>query len=532
MRLLQPFHAAAGDENATSFPGVVTRLKTNVIANFAGQGSATLIQLAITPVYIRWLGVEAYGLVGLQIALLTLSQALDFGISPTVNRELARHSAVSHDPDEARDFVRTLEVAYWLIGCGIGLAICAVAPYLSTHWLQSSSLSVATVEKSIKIMALLIAAQWPLSFYQAGLLGLQRHRSLNIARVAATVAAAIGGYILVVKVPSITVFFWWQTAVHLVHVGLVAGLLWHWLPRSVRAARIRLEAVRHTGRFAAGMAVITVTAIVLAQLDRIVLSRIVPLEQFGYFVIGALIGYGPAALARPVFMSIFPRFSALVASHDRAALNDLYRGAWRLMMVLIVPGAAVIAVFSRELLLVWTRSFAVAHAAAPIAAVLVVGTVLNGLMNVPFALQLAHGWTRLAARVNLLLIGIAVPGIVILTRLYGTVGASAIWLLVNIVFIAVALPVTHRRLLPDAGAEWFLREVALPIMASSVAAVLCRLALPAPRGTGWIVLEIAFAWLAAEAALVLSNAHLRRDLKGWTLTLAKSARMRSFEARA
>ena len=201
------------------------------------------------------------------------------------------------------------------------------------------------------------------------------------------------------------------------------------------------------------------------------------------------------------------------------------------MMVLIVPGAAVIAVFSRELLLVWTRSFAVAHAAAPIAAVLVVGTVLNGLMNVPFALQLAHGWTRLAARVNLLLIAIAVPGIVILTRLYGTVGASAIWLLVNIVFIAVALPVTHRRLLPDAGAEWFLREVALPIMASSVAAVLCRLALPAPRGTGWIVLEIAFAWLAAEAALVLSNAHLRRDLKGWTLTLAKSARMRPFEAR-
>jgi len=288
----------------------VTRLRKNIVANFAGQGAATLIQLAITPVYIRWLGIEAYGLVGFQIALQVVSQALDFGISPTVNRELARQSALPPDADASRDFIRTLEFGYWLIGAAIGLSVYMAAPYLSAHWFQRSSLPAAAIERAIRIMAILIAAQWPLTLYQAGLLGLQRHRSLNVARVAATAAAAVGGYIVVSRVsPTVTAFFWWQSAVNLAHVGLVAALLWHSLPASSRAPRVRLDAVRHTRHFAAGMTVIMVTAIVLAQLDRIVVSRFVSLEQFGYFVVAGTVGYGLSALVRPVFMSIFPKFS-------------------------------------------------------------------------------------------------------------------------------------------------------------------------------------------------------------------------------
>jgi O-antigen/teichoic acid export membrane protein len=509
----------------------VTRLKTNIIASFAGQASANIIQLAITPVYIRSLGIEAYGLVGFQLALLTLSQVLDFGISPTVNRELARHSALSREAGEARDFVRTLEVGYWLIGCAIGLAVFGAAPYLSTHWLQRSSLSVATVEESIRIMAILIAAQWPLSFYQSGLLGLQRHRSLNVVRVATTAAAAIGGYIVVVRMPSVTAFFWWQTAMHLLHVGIVAGMLWHWLPGSVRRPRIRLAAIRHTGRFVAGMTVITITSLILTQLDRLVLSRLVSLEQFGYFAVAAILGYGVSAIARPIFMSIFPKFSALVASHDESAVDSLYRKSWQLMMIVVVPLAAVIAVFSGELLLVWTGNPLVAQAAGPIATILAIGSTVNGLMNIPFALQLAHGWTRLSARVNLLLVLVAVPGIVFAATRYGTLGASAIWPATNIVNMLVVIPVIHRRFLPGIGASWFLREVGGPVAVSVLIALLCRLALVGPNDRRWMVAAIVVAWLSAQMSLMLSSATLRQASKRWTVILANYARTRFSEAR-
>jgi O-antigen/teichoic acid export membrane protein len=511
----------------------VTRLRKNLIANFAGQGAATLIQLAVTPVYVWYLGIEAYGLIGFQITLQALSQALDLGVSSTVNRELARHSALTRNADESRDFVRTLEAGYWLVGIGIGLAIYLAAPYLSSHWLQRSTLPVTVVKQSVRIMAILVAVQWPLTFYQGGLLGLQQHWSLNSARIATTAVAAAGGYILVARIsPTITAFLWWQSAVNLVHVGLVAGLLWHGLPASTRTPRIRINAVRHTYRFAAGITVITAAMLALTQLDRIVLSRLVSLDEFGYFVVAALVGYGLTALARPVFTATYPRFSALAASHDAPGLKHVYRRAWQLMMTLVVPAAAVVAAFSSDLLFVWTHSRTVANVAGPIAAFLVVGTALNALMYVPYALQLAYGWTRLTAQVSVVLILIATPAIVLATSRYGTLGASTIWPAVNVVYMLVALPITHRRLLPDTGLDWFLREVAGPVAASILATILCRLAMPVANDPGWIVMEVAVAWTAAEIALILSNTDLRGRLKGSVFTIVHFARRKSFQVGA
>ena len=37
----------------------------NVVANFLGQGWTAVMNLAFIPVYIKFLGVEAYGLIGL-----------------------------------------------------------------------------------------------------------------------------------------------------------------------------------------------------------------------------------------------------------------------------------------------------------------------------------------------------------------------------------------------------------------------------------------------------------------------------------
>ena len=80
-----------------------------------------LLQMACVPLYIRFLGVEAYGLIGFYLMLQAILQVLDLGLSPTMNREMARYSVQPEKADEARDLVRTLELGYWLIGLMIGL---------------------------------------------------------------------------------------------------------------------------------------------------------------------------------------------------------------------------------------------------------------------------------------------------------------------------------------------------------------------------------------------------------------------------
>jgi O-antigen/teichoic acid export membrane protein len=99
-------------------------IRRNVIANIAGRGWSLLISLAVVPIYIRLLGMEAFGLIGLHLTIAAFISLLDFGLGTVINRELARYSTNRSVPQSARDLVRTLGPVYVLVGVGI-LALCS-----------------------------------------------------------------------------------------------------------------------------------------------------------------------------------------------------------------------------------------------------------------------------------------------------------------------------------------------------------------------------------------------------------------------
>ena len=266
---------------------------------------------------------------------------------------------------------------------------------------------------------------------------------------------------------------------------------------------------------------ITITTIVLTQLDRVVLSRMLSLEQFGYYVLAGTVSSGLSFLVLPLFTSIFPRFSALVAAGDRVSLERLYRRAWGLAIALIVPCSLVIALFSGEVLLLWTRDSLVARSAGPLVALLAVGSALNCLMAVPYAMQVAAGWTSLSVKVNLLLTVVAVPAIILAARQYGPIGAAAVWPMLMALYVAVALPLIHRRLLPDFGTRWIFGQMVLPIGITIAAVALLRAVLPATRDLAGLVMEITVALVAAELTLVLTTSSLRGELfRYWSKVFA------------
>ena len=84
-------------------------IKRNIAANFIGNFWTTLMGLVFIPVYIRFLGIEAYGLVGFFVTLQSVFSLLDMGLSTTLNRELARLSVNGANARKMRDCVRSLE---------------------------------------------------------------------------------------------------------------------------------------------------------------------------------------------------------------------------------------------------------------------------------------------------------------------------------------------------------------------------------------------------------------------------------------
>ena len=101
-------------------------LSRNLLAGLFNSIWSALLGLAVVPFYLKYLGIEAYGLIGFFATLQALLQLLDMGMAPTINREVARCSATGNLP-EAGKLLHTLAVVYWCIAAIIALSILAIA---------------------------------------------------------------------------------------------------------------------------------------------------------------------------------------------------------------------------------------------------------------------------------------------------------------------------------------------------------------------------------------------------------------------
>jgi O-antigen/teichoic acid export membrane protein len=486
----------------------VSRVKKNFVANLAGSGWIALSGLICTPLYIKFLGMEAYGLIGFFVMVQSIVQILDLGLSPTMNREMARYSVLPEKAGEARDFVRTLEAGYWAIGLLIGIVLLLCAPYIATSWIKTGNLPREEVIQAVRIMGVLSALQWPMSLYQGGLLGLQRQVLLNGIAITTTSLSSFGAILVLWRIsPTITAFFTWQIGVSILQVLLTTTALWRCLPPSGRPSRINPSLVRAIGGFAAGVSGITLTALVLTQLDKIILSRVLPLKMFGYYVLACVVSNGLSSLVvAPMFNAVFPRLSSLVALKDDESIRQLYHGTCQLMATLVIPIVVVLSLFSYPIFLAWTGNPETAGNAYLVASFLVIGTGLNALLVPMYMLQLSHGWTTIGLKTNLLLILVLAPTLTVLAWRFGPTGAAFAWVITNALYMVVAIPMTHRRLLVGEAFPWLKHDVipqllcALPLAAALKSVIywetvsIARLALIA----GILLASMAFSALASS----------------------------------
>jgi O-antigen/teichoic acid export membrane protein len=489
----------------------MTRLQHNLIANFAGQGWTALMALAFVPLYIRFLGIEAYGLIGFYAMLQAAFQILDLGLSQTMNREMARYSALPEKAGEARDFVRTLEVGYWSIGIILGITVLIASPFIAGHWIKPGSIPVKTIQHAVMIMGVVTALQWPLSFYEGGLMGLQHQVLLNGIKISITTLGICGSVLILWKVsPTINAYFTWQIIVNAIWVTLLMVFLWRGLPPADRPPLFRPALLRTISRFAAGMSGITISVIILTQMDKMILSKLLSLEMFGYYTLaGVASSVVPFLLVSPMFGALFPRFTSLVTINDTSALKILYHQSSQLMAVLALPISTVLAFFSFDILLLWTGNPKIAGMASPIVTVLAIGMALNAPMNLPYALQISHGWTSIGLRINIFLIISILPFIYLMATRYGAVGAACGWVALNGIYMTIGVPLTHRRLLQGEMRRWFIEDIGPSVLTSVLTVGLGRWLIKSPLTAMMTIVNLSCLLLITIVLAALVSAHMR-----------------------
>ena len=494
----------------------MSRVRFNVAANIAGQTWSVLLAIVCTPFLIKFLGIEGYALIAFYTVLQASLQMLDLGLATTVNREVARLSTRTDTAgaEALGAFVATAQRWYWISGSGIGLAMCIATPYIATVWLHPQNLSPDELAESARLFGLLACLQWIISFYQNGLIGLQRQTTLNQITIPFSALSNLGGLaVLWLGPPSVTTLFVWQTLVLLVQVAVISGRFWGCVGIPPEARTVNLAILMDTWRFSLGMGGISVTGFILGYLDKLILSRLLTLESFGHYNLGSTLARSLYVLITPVFNAYFPRFSALAASDDKASMRLCYHSATQVMSVLILPLAAIIAVFPFEIGFLWLQDSSIAKEVAPIASLLAVGNCLNGLMNIPFALQLANGNTRIGLYLSSCLVASMAPAMIFAASQYGVVGGAATWVVINALHLLIGLPITHKFLLPGETSAWFRFDVLPPFLAALVVVGVGRMVLQHDQSALFTLLVIGLTWLLATAAASFSTGQVRGTIQ-------------------
>lgn len=459
----------------------MTALRTNILANYAGQIWMALMGVAFIPLYIRALGMESFGLVGLMLSIQALSMLFDLGMGGVLNRELARRVHSAEINQTSADLIRTFEWLVWPIAGLVAAIIWLASEPLANHWLHPDRITRQETAHAIAIMGLAVALQWPSSFYANGLSGLEKQPALNM--INAGFATLRGAGVLVVLFwvsPTITAFMWWYAAVGAVQSLTAAAVLWRLLPTDNKSqARFRLKEIRATGRFAGGLLAIMALSVTLIQLDRIVLSAMRPLVELGYFSLAMSVAAGMGRMIQPMFNALYPRYTRLVSLGETAELTHLYHLSNQCLAVMAASTAAVLMVFAKDVIYLWTGDTATAAKLGLPLSILIAGTALNGLMNLPYALQLAFGWTRLTIGSNLVALILGIPFCIWAVGRDGIVGAAYLWFAINLGFVAVAIPLMHRRLMRGELSKWYFQDILPPCISATSIALLGGWLLPA-----------------------------------------------------
>lgn len=495
-------------------------LRNNIIANFGGRIWTVLIGLAFIPIYIHRLGIEAYGLIGFFLSLQAFFLVLDMGIAATVNRELARYSHTGATSNEMRDLVRTLELLYWPFGLLIAIGIYALSNPIAEHWLNPTKISRHDTAHAIALMGLAAGLQWPTGFYTGGFRGLEKQVALNSLNAIFATLRNVGAVcVLIFYSSTLTAFLWWQVAVASLQTITFGIYLWLLLPKGDRLPKFQIELVMKLRGFALGMTGIVALSFILSQSDKIILPTLLPLNQFGYYALAATAATVLSVVVQPFFLALYPRFSGLVATNDRQKLITLYHQANEYLAVLVASAAAVLSLFAVDILRLWTHDSRLAYNSGHILSILVAGTALNGFMNLPYALQLAYGWTRLALYQNLIAAFLVVPAIYLLGRDFGGVGAAAVWVALNLGYVVLTIPIMHRKLLRGEMKRWYRHDILPPLIGAIITATLARTIEPAlPDGfSGFYILCLIS--LITLGVAGLSSSSVRAQIRLYVRTL-------------
>jgi O-antigen/teichoic acid export membrane protein len=455
------------------------RYSRTVASDYARTILVAVLGLATTPLLVRHLGAEGYGIWVLVGSIALYLELLEFGFGTGTIKYVAE-AAGRGDTNAVR---RTTATSFWVLAAPGALAFLigvVLAVFLPTLFHLAPGLA-RPAQILLVLVVFDLAVSIPSDTFGGTLIGLQRFDAVNVTMIAVTAAQALawwlvlagGGGLALLGAVTVAISLSGQAARFLIARHYVHGLTV--APREFERARVRPLA-----GLSAWYALLDLSRIVVGRIDVVVVALVVGVPAAGIYAVGQKLALAAEQVVTPVTKAFMPHSSALAARSDSERLRATILGGTRISLAIAGPICLAGAILAKPLIVGWVGSGSGFAEAAPVLVYLLGGTVLMALSRTGLLTLQGIGDARRPALIRIGEAALNLGLSVLLGRLIGVSGVALATLLAAAVStLAFMLPLICRRF--GISTREFAGTVVVhlpPLLAASAVGVAVRLAGP------------------------------------------------------
>ncbi|MBF4269500.1 hypothetical protein EAY71_21780, partial [Vibrio anguillarum] len=249
--------------------------------------------------------------------------------------------------------------------------------YIATSWLKVKELDLNVVSLSVSIMAIMVGVRWISSLYNGVISGLEKQVWLNGFGIIAGTFRFV--FVLIpfeVFGASIEIFFIYQLFVCIFEAIIIIIFTYGNFEKNNESAFYSFSVLKRIYKFSLAIAFGSVIWVLVTQIDKLILSKYISLDEYGYFSLAIVIANGLFVLGNAIGAAIMPRMTIYNEQEKTKELDKLYFLSIEIVLMVVVPISSMLVFYGDNILFFWTNDPLVAENASEIMKWYVLGNVM------------------------------------------------------------------------------------------------------------------------------------------------------------
>jgi len=416
----------------------------NTASSFIALGWLSLLSMISIPIYIRLLGVSEWGLVAACVSLQLVSNFVDSGFSQIVPRWVAREA---QDNVKLRRYVQLFQRIYVALGLLVFVGLQIAAGCLATSWFQVESGRTDALEMAIRIISFQMLFQFVNNLHTGLWHGLQKQVLANISACGFGTLKHVATMCALVFGPREA----WLYATTFALVALIEVVTNAIVVRRMLGGEGEIKEANQISiaPFLREVSILSggiLLGLIVSQLDRIMLSRSVSIEDFGIYAVVLTLALAFLQLQTPFTRAYFPLIVQDIQLTGHSSPAHIKRMVFGTIIFATLP-AVFACLFSESLLELWIHeSRFIAVGTFPLQ-LLLLAAATNTLYNCLYVLIIAAGKSHLVMKFNLVVLVVTVLVATFAEPANGIVKGGMIWVAATVTQLVLGLVwfVCHER---------------------------------------------------------------------------------------